>query len=386
MNLEKWLETNIGYEAFRPGLDRVVQALNLFDLGLPDKKIISIAGTNGKGQTSREIYRLCQSRVSCALWTSPHLVFLEERFSKNGELIGRTDLENLCFETFHELEKAQLKLSYFEFLFLVFLRFASDCDVLVLEVGLGGRLDAVNVVDADIAVVTSISRDHQDYLGNRYEQILSEKLGLARAGSLTVTNFELSYLRRLSKDFLGRLNSEWIDLFDAKICSSDMHFSKRNLLLANFCVSKLLGEDFSDELVDSSPLIEFEIDGVVCHGLTSHNPDGVRKGVQFLNHDKYTNPYQLVLMSFSDRRMEDAQTMLNTVKAWMGEKGNIVLSAFDHPKAMPRDHVIDLAQKARVKFVNDATEFIKNSNADKTLVLGSNYFIGQLLQGLGPRR
>lgn len=386
MNLEKWLETNIGYEAFRPGLDRVYQALELFDLGLSQKKIISIAGTNGKGQTSREIYRLCQNKHSCALWTSPHLICLEERFSKNGELVHRSELEQLCLDTYKHLNAAQLKLSYFEFLFLVFLRFSSDCEVLVLEVGLGGRLDAVNVVDADIAVVSSISRDHQDYLGSRYEQILSEKLGIARAQGLTVTNFELSYLRQLSNKFLSKLGSEWVDLFDIKVCTADMDFSKRNLLLANFCASKLLGEDLSAQLGEASPLIEFEIEGAVCHGLTSHNPDGVRKGVQFLNHDKYTNAYQMVLMSFSDRRMDDAQTMLNTVKAWMGEKANIVLCAFDHPKAMPRDRVRDLAQKARVKFVNDATEFIKNNNADKTLVLGSNYFIGQFLQSSRPRR
>ena len=64
MNLEKWLETNIGYEAFNPGLERIIKAMALFNLNLKNKKIISIAGTNGKGRTSREIYRLLSKRGS----------------------------------------------------------------------------------------------------------------------------------------------------------------------------------------------------------------------------------------------------------------------------------------------------------------------------------
>ncbi len=385
MNLEKWLETNIGYEAFNPGLERIIKAMALFNLNLKNKKIISIAGTNGKGQTSREIYRLLSKRGSCALWTSPHLISLTERYSKNGKSIEDSALEQVCIDTHQVLKASAISVSYFEFLFLVFLIWSKDCDTLVLEVGLGGRLDAVNAVDADIAVITSISRDHQDFLGNRYDLIFNEKFGIARKDKVLITNFELSYLRELSKKHSQKLGCRWSDLFDLGVCSDSMNFSNRNIALAKHCVEALLGEKVDDNL-SASPLIKFDLYGTACHALTSHNPDGVRKGVQFLKHDKYTSKYELVLMSFSDRRPEDAKSMLDSIIAWRGGRENIVLCAFKHPKAMRQDLVESLAKKARVKFVNDATEFFKEYPKGQTLVLGSNYFIGQLLQSSGARR
>ncbi|MBC77500.1 MAG: hypothetical protein CME64_15965 [Halobacteriovoraceae bacterium] len=385
MNLEKWLETNIGYEAFTPGLERISKAMDLFDLNLSQKRIISIAGTNGKGQTSRAIYkRLCEE-TNCALWTSPHLISLSERYSKNGRLVEGRVLEKVCLSAHQVLKDAKMEVSYFEFLFLVFLIWAKDCDVLVLEVGLGGRMDAVNAVDADISLITSISRDHQEYLGNRYELILKEKFGIARKDKTLITNFELSYLRRITAELSKDLGCNWVDLFEEKVCDKSMNFSERNLLLAKVCVEKVLKRPLEKDLV-GSPLIEFELYGTQCHGLTSHNTDGVRKGVQFLKHDKYTSNYELVLMSFSDRRPEDAKAMLDSIIAWRGGRENIVLCAFKHPKAMRQDLVESLAKKARVKFVNDAVEFFKESPQEKALVLGSNYFIGQLLQCSSSRR
>lgn len=384
MNLEKWLETNIGYEAFTPGLERISKAIDLFNLDLSKKRIISIAGTNGKGQTCRAIYKRLCKETSCALWTSPHLISLCERYSKNGELVEDKVLEEVCLNTHQVLKEAKLNVSYFEFLFLVFLIWVKDCDILVLEVGLGGRMDAVNAVDADISLITSISRDHQEYLGNRYDLILKEKFGIARKDRLLITNFELAYLRRITASLSKDLGCEWIDLFKEKVCDKSMNFSERNLLLAKECVERILHRPVT-ELI-SSPLIEFELFGTQCHGLTSHNTDGVRKGVQFLKHDKYTSNYELVLMSFSDRRPEDAKAMLDSIIAWQGGRENIVLCAFKHPKAMRQDLVESLAKKARVKFVNDAVEFFKESSQEKALVLGSNYFIGQLLQCSSPRR
>ena len=393
MGLELWLEKNLGYEIPKPGLERIRSAIRLLDLDFSKKKIITIGGTNGKGETSREFYRLASSFGSCALWTSPHLVSVTERFSRDGNLVSNEELERYFISTLEILLKAELKLSYYEFLFLVFLRFAADCEILVLEVGLGGRFDAVNAMDADLVLLTSISRDHQDYLGARYDQILGEKIPLSRPGKTLVSNFELRYLRQFSRAYCQERGIEYVDLFELGLCSNGLHFSQRNRAAARFGVEKILGP-VEESLVEASlsarsPIIEFSLGGAQCHGLTSHNPDGVRKGVQFLNHGKYTDSYRLALLSFSNRDPKDAMTMIKTIEQWSRSAKSrieIVLTSFEHPKAMGRSELKALANKAQVNFVDDVEEIFQTYDlgSQKILVVGSNYFLGSLL-GRGSR-
>ncbi len=153
--------------------------------------VITVAGTNGKGSTCallESILRTAGYRVG--LYTSPHLMRYHERVRIAGA--DATDAELLA--AFNAIEDARLgaldaqgapiALTYFEFgtLAALWLFAQSGLDVLVLEVGLGGRLDAVNIVDADIAVVTSIDIDHADYLGTTREAIGGEKAGIFRPG------------------------------------------------------------------------------------------------------------------------------------------------------------------------------------------------------------
>lgn len=389
MSLEGWLERNLGFEVPRPGLQRIQKAIELFCLEFSQKKIITIGGTNGKGETARELYRLGLQKEKCALWTSPHLVSVRERFSLNGELAQEPALAELFVSTREKLLEADLKLSYYEFLFLAFLRFSASARCLVLEVGLGGRFDAVNALDADVVLLTSISRDHQEYLGNRLDGILAEKIALARKGKKLVTNFELSYLRRLAKAHCSKVGIEFLDLYEEGASSAGNSFSDNNRKLASYCAAEIFGEGLeAEEARNSFPLLSFEYEGALCHGLTAHNPDGVRKGVQFLNDAKYTNSYKLVLLSFSNRRPEDAMAMIKTIKLWskrVGANAEVVISAFDHPKAMGPVELKSLARQAQVKYFDDTKNLFKTYKlaGENVLVLGSNYFIGRLCEQSG---
>lgn len=156
--------------------------------------VITVAGTNGKGSTCAMLEAiLLQAGYRTGVYTSPHLVHFEERCRLRGEAVNEAAL----LPHFEAVEAARLaspeggaevSLSYFEFTTLAILRCLAEAslDVVILEVGLGGRLDTVNLVDADCAIVTSIDLDHTELLGPDRERIGFEKAGIFRSGQLAV--------------------------------------------------------------------------------------------------------------------------------------------------------------------------------------------------------
>ncbi len=183
--LADWLayQEQLHPRAVELGLDRV--RLVAVRLGLlPTRAVtLTVAGTNGKGSSvtlAAGIYRAAGYRVG--RYTSPHLIDYNERIAING--VDASD-EALCI-AFTEIEKARgaTPLTYFEYGTLAALWLFRDagCEVQVLEVGLGGRLDAVNIVDADCALITNIGLDHTDWLGHDRDSIGYEKAGILRAG------------------------------------------------------------------------------------------------------------------------------------------------------------------------------------------------------------
>jgi dihydrofolate synthase/folylpolyglutamate synthase len=164
------------------GLERVRAMARKLGLAF-DCPVITVAGTNGKGSTCAMLESiLMHAGYRTAVFTSPHLVHFEERLRLSGEAVKAEALA-AHFEAV-EQARGDMALTYFEFTTLAILlcTVASKPDVAILEVGLGGRLDAVNVVDTDCAIITSIDLDHMDFLGPDRESIGFEKAGIMRAG------------------------------------------------------------------------------------------------------------------------------------------------------------------------------------------------------------
>ena len=185
-NLAEWLER---VESLHPneidlGLARIAQVSR--QMNLPDiaPKVITVAGTNGKGSTVCMLSSILSAAgYRVGSYTSPHLIHYNERVRLNGSPVS----DNALCESFARVDEARegVELTYFEFgalaAFDLFAR--SDLDIVVLEVGLGGRLDAVNLIDPDVAVLTTIALDHTDWLGETREEIGIEKAGIFRAGA-----------------------------------------------------------------------------------------------------------------------------------------------------------------------------------------------------------
>lgn len=173
------------------GLGRVTEVAQRLDLFKPAASVIVVGGTNGKGTTTALLGRLlAENKLSSACYNSPHIHQYNERISRieldsTGSCSRLSTDEELC-QAFSAIEagRGDIPLTYFEFGTLAALWQIKQwqVDVALLEVGLGGRLDAVNIVDTDLAIVTSVGLDHQDWLGDTLDLIGYEKAGIARKG------------------------------------------------------------------------------------------------------------------------------------------------------------------------------------------------------------
>lgn len=164
-------------------LDRVKQVAATLEVLRPAQTVILVAGTNGKGSCCEAISMLAErAGLRVGLSTSPHLQKFNERIRIDGKMVS----DDTIVRAFERIERARagVTLSYFEFSCLAALLIfkAADLDVAVLEIGLGGRLDAMNIVDPDLTVILPIALDHQDYLGDNREDIGREKAGILRRG------------------------------------------------------------------------------------------------------------------------------------------------------------------------------------------------------------
>lgn len=185
MNLQEWL---LRLEGLHPttielGLERVRAVYERMGIDLSAQQVVIVGGTNGKGSTVAMLARVLQSAgYSVGTYTSPHLLHYNERVCINGR--QASDAELCAAFAAVEAVRADVSLTYFEFGTLAALQFfaAERPDFVILEVGLGGRLDAVNIVEPALSILTNVALDHMDWLGATREQIGFEKAGIFRAG------------------------------------------------------------------------------------------------------------------------------------------------------------------------------------------------------------
>jgi len=387
MNPNAWLDHKFSGEYFSGNLEHLKQIIRKFDLIPTKSKIITIGGTNGKGQTSRLIgKRLKSLSQTYLLWTSPHLFSVNERIEFNGELYDEGELTSIFIELESLLVNTHERLSYFEFLFLAFLLITKKkCpEFLLLEVGLGGRLDAVNALDADYFVLTSISRDHQEVLGKTFKKILYEKLGVLRSKQVVISTIELRYLRQIISLETLKLNCEWSDLFDKEELNTEDHFSKRNTMLANFVVRKALNTDAEFNLGSDVEAFRLnkKLNNAMLYFYPSHNIDGIRKLVQFLSLEGY-NKIDFLVISFSKRDLTDIRVMLRIFfEAFPKEK--IALMPFQHQKALAESDLNKIMDefKLNVFKIEDLISYSQNDPSKSILITGSNYFLGEFYHKL----
>jgi dihydrofolate synthase/folylpolyglutamate synthase len=393
------------------GLDRMNQALALFDH--PEKQFPSfhIAGTNGKGSTAAMLHRiLSQSGYRVALYTSPHLVSFTERIRVGAEEIAPNEVVALAQEIWDRTEAANVPLTFFEFVtVMAFIHFARrKIDVAVVEVGLGGRLDSTNLVRPVVSLISTISKDHEAYLGSDLLSIAREKGGIIKQGIPVVCGALSTDIAALLKDiadernapsyFLGRdftfslKNEDLFDyrglkwrLIDLDVALRGKH-QKRNAALA-LAGLEIAAHDFP---VNGSALREglravrwpgrFEIvrdhPTIVLDG--AHNGEGVRALIEELESFRQKRKVRLLFAAMEDK---DWRLMLESLSEVVDE---IVLTRVNMERCADPFHLAaQLSGKIPHRAIGNAPsalEYIldRAESDDIILIAGSLYLIGEI--------
>lgn len=377
-----FIVSRTGVENFTPGLERITPLFMPLVRQFKERgiKVITISGTNGKGETSMALSQmLAQSNLVPVTWTSPHIFSLCERFACSGVPIGHQQLEVLLHRHWDELEILQIKLSFYEFLFYVFCHYALSLPLthLVLEVGLGGRYDAVNLFDADVAAITSIARDHQAILGNSYRQILSQKIGIARKNAPLVSFYTSSYLLSETKKQAKAIGALYHDLSD-KYFSNDYSYRNRLLATALFVYATARVQSSLDQL--DALLASFSFPSFpgrkerMTRGKRSfifigaHNVEGMRALYQA------GLVFDHALVAFSIRPQSDVIAAGKIVRLITK---SVDFTVFDHPKALPEDVTKALFPTCFLADWKAKVDQLMHQEGE-TVVMGSYYFIGEV--------
>ena len=278
MNLSDWLEhlKNLHHKDIDLGLDRVrsvAQSLNLQHL---PGKVVLIGGTNGKGTTSRFVERyLLDKGLRVGLFNSPHIHHYRETVRINGKV--QPDTAHVAAFEHIEAGRGETSLSYFEYSALAAFKLFADAnlDVTLIEVGLGGREDATNVVEPDISVLTTIALDHQAFLGDDRESIGWHKAGIFRTGKPAVVGEP--DLPESVKAWAEQIQTELYQNgkdFDFQVADDSWYWQQDDLQLAGLPLSDVplqnlatgLALLYSLEIPLTSAAVGHAIDNLVVEG------------------------------------------------------------------------------------------------------------------------
>lgn len=326
-NLKDWLFylENRHAQEIQLGLDRIREVARRLDLLSPSATVITVAGTNGKGSTVASLEALyCSAGYTVASYTSPHLLFFNERIKINQQAITDDELIS-AFEIIEEV-RADIPITYFEMATLAALLYFKRCQpqMIILEVGMGGRLDATNIIDNDLAIITTIALDHQSSLGDTLEAIGGEKAGILRSHKpfiyaddnppksiLTRAEFCQSKIFRKGIDYHFKIHEEHMTFFYAdqsiELPRLTLHpHSIMAAIMATFCLKKKLSLTDA-EVIDGIKQINLagrlhlsETNGMRTLFDVSHNPQSVEYLVQFIKKQTY-NALHVVFAALADK-------------------------------------------------------------------------------------
>jgi dihydrofolate synthase/folylpolyglutamate synthase len=414
-NLAEWLEyiESLSLSEVKLSLDRITKVATKLKILKPSFKIICVGGTNGKGSTVALLESiLIESGLNVGSYSSPHLIEFNERIRFNHDSIDSSDLVFL----FQAIEKARddIELTFFEFTTLAALKYFHDkkIHIAILEVGLGGRLDAVNAFPSDYAIITNVSLDHMDWLGNTRERIAYEKSGLLKKGMKAVygetdvpqaIEEKSKILRQLfikDRDYTVSLSNDcrcsYKDIFGNNLSVELPDFGGQEQLenlgsVLALCVviQKEVGIDLSkigSAIKKSS--IKGRLEKIQFKGRSwlldvAHNAASARNLLK--NIKSYYSDRKIIALTTILQDKEASQiisTMSEVVDRW-------IFIDIDYERAFTGEQLAALVSKETdksytVAYYNEAVEMAIATTAktDLLLVFGSFYLVGPILSQL----
>lgn len=365
-------------------LEKIRKIYEKHNLKCDYENTILIAGTNGKGTTvnllRQAFYKLGYKVGS---FTSPHIYSEYERIKINNENISQKEF-NKIYEEFKSYD-----LSFFEKYYLIALRHFKNenVDIVLLETGIGGLLDVVSTADAKYAIITSISYDHQDMLGDTLEKIAYEKAGICKGDRYCIYNSNVGNLKESISKFTK--NAIFADYEKSKELAENLGYKYEYQIRNLSNVKKLLNMYGVDDKTIASLLKgvfekfrqqEFEVGKFKLIVDVAHNEDSFLKLIEFVN-DKYRDFKKIYIMSMLETKdLKKVYSMLedNSDKIYVYEMPDVL-----HGRT--KENIlseIDISEKDILKIKNNLNEEIENIMDDEKAVYvlcGSFYFVSQYI-------
>ena len=381
------------------GLNRVELMLKIFNNPEKSFEVIHIAGTNGKGSCASVIEKILieDKRKIIGKYTSPHLFSYTERFCINGVNITKEEFEELVFLVNKKDDEYKIGLSEFEILTVVcFLYFKRhNVEIAILETGLGGRLDATNVIENPLcSVITSISYDHKERLGDTIEKIAYEKAGIIKKNANVVflkNNKGYQTLLKRSKELNAKIVEDDIELeLDnniAKINGKECYFSlngdfqKENLKCALLAIKALPYKIPFDTVKKALSNInwKFRMENINFKGHnllidSCHNPDGARVLDEYIK--KYHKNKKIKFI-YGTLKNKDYAAVLDIL---YDKNHDFCFYEFNYNNALKYDELVKY--KSCLREIKNPLDEILKGDYELCVVAGSIYMLGQIFKGV----
>ena len=376
-----------GKEAYKPGLDRITNFLEFINSPHKNLKFIHIGGTNGKGSTAHYISSILQeSGYKAGLFTSPHYYDFRERIKVNNQKIDKdfiTEFTNLNKENIESNS-----LSFFELSFGLAVSYfnKSKVDIAIIEVGLGGRLDATNIINPLMSIITNISLDHTEILGENLEDIAGEKSGIIKKDSITI---------------IGESNNLINDIFiskakkcDSKIFINDQHdnlysnvlYQEKNISTAIFSIKHLVGYNIKEvNILNGIDNVELNTgfygrwskisdDPKVIIDV-AHNISGFEQLAYQIEREDYKKLY--IILGFTKGKK------VKELIKYLPIDANLYYTSPKITRGMKKEELLKNIGKTFNFDVNPRSQFLKVKNIasknDLIIITGSNFLIKDIL-------
>jgi len=405
------LTRNLRYSEDKFDLTRMYELMSLLGNPQLDYDVVHVAGTKGKGSTCAMIASILESQgLKVGFYSSPHMIDFNERIRINSSLISNSEIVEIINSIKNNIEKVP-KISTFEIITAAAFEYFSQkkVDIAVIEVGMGGRLDATNVVSPKISVITPISLDHTKILGNTIPGIAKEKAGIIKKGIPVVIGKQVPEAYCVIKTIAEKKSKHIIDVeslykweqIDYSLSKQSIHVFRKVGGFSSILEFSLLGDHQAENAITALATINnlenYEISqSAIKNGFRAvkwpgrfeaiqesplviidgaHNPDSFKKLSQTIK--KYL-PNREKTLIFGASEDKNVEKMIDIISPFVDR---IMFTKSSHPRAMSKEEIfekISLHQNNRIKFldIEKIVGFIKDTgNADNVYIFSGSIFV-----------
>ena len=376
-----------GKEAYKPGLDRISNFLEFINSPHKNLKFIHIGGTNGKGSTAHYISSILQeSGYKVGLFTSPHFYDFRERIKVNNQKIDKDFITE-----FTNLNKKNIEnnsLSFFELSFGLAVSYfnRNKVDIAIIEVGLGGRLDATNIINPLMSIITNISLDHTEILGDNLEDIAGEKSGIIKKDSITIIGESNNLINTVFINKAKKCNSKIFINDQHENLYSNVLYQEKNISTAIFSIKHLVGFNITEvNILNGIENVELNTgfygrwskisdDPKVIIDV-AHNNSGFEQLAYQIEREDYKKLY-IILGFIKGKKVKE-------LIKYLPIDANLYYTSPKIARGMKKEELLKNIGKTFNFDVNPRSQFLKVKNIaskdDLIIITGSNFLIKDIL-------